>query len=57
MDENLSRGHCMVNLDPANEQMGYPCNIDVRDLITLEDAMEEYKLGPNGSMLYCTEFL
>lgn len=31
--------------------------IDVRDLIELEDAMEEYKLGPNGAMLYCADFL
>ena len=57
MEENLSRGHCLVNLDPANEEVGYPVDVDVRDLITLEDAMEEYKLGPNGAMLYCTEFL
>jgi len=57
MTENLERPHCLVNLDPANENVGYKCDIDIRDLITLEDAMTEFKLGPNGSMLYCTEFL
>jgi len=63
-DETVDRKHCMVNLDPANEDLVFedsengPANtIDVRDLITLEDAMEEFKLGPNGAMLYCIEFL
>lgn len=54
---DFDRPHCQVNLDPANENITYPCGIDLRDLITLEDAMEEFKLGPNGSMLYCAEFL
>ena len=63
-DTNMERVHCMVNLDPANDNLTFdengrgPANcIDVRDLITLEDAMEEFKLGPNGAMLYCIEFL
>ncbi len=34
--------------DPAAEQFKYPVSIDVRDLITLDDAMEELQLGPNG---------
>jgi len=57
MSEALQRDHVLVNLDPANEQVDYPCDIDVRELICLEDAMEEYGLGPNGAMLYCAEFL
>ena len=39
--------HC-VNLDPAAEAFGYPVSIDVRDLVALEDVMEEMGLGPNG---------
>lgn len=31
--------------------------IDVRDLITHEEVMSELHLGPNGSMIYCLEFL
>ena len=30
---------------------------DIRDLITLEDVMEELKVGPNGGLVYCMEFL
>ncbi len=33
------------------------CGIDIQELISLEEVMEEYKLGPNGSMIYCMEFL
>lgn len=28
--------------------VSYPCAVDIKDLITIEDAMEAYKLGPNG---------
>ena len=36
------------NSDPAAEDFAYPVAFDVRDLITVEDAMEELGLGPNG---------
>jgi hypothetical protein len=29
--------------------------IDIRDLITLEDVMEELDYGPNGGLIYCLE--
>jgi hypothetical protein len=38
----------MVNLDPAAEHFKYPVTIDVRELISLEDVMEETEFGPNG---------
>lgn len=31
--------------------------MDIKDLITLEDVMEELHLGPNGGLIYCFEFL
>ena len=57
MAENLNRNILVVNLDPAAEHIGYKVNIDIRDLITAEDVMEEYKLGPNGALVYCLEYL
>lgn len=53
----LSRPISVVNLDPANDHVQYPCAIDISSLITLEDVMTTYKLGPNGAMLYCMEYL
>lgn len=29
--------------------------IDIRELITLEDVMEELDYGPNGGLIYCLE--
>ncbi|EUB64616.1 GPN-loop GTPase [Echinococcus granulosus] len=47
----------VVNLDPANEELPYSCEVDLRDLITLDDVMEALQLGPNGGLLYCMEYL
>ncbi|CAO3660815.1 unnamed protein product [Rhizopus stolonifer] len=47
----------LVNLDPAAENFEYEPTIDIRDLITLEDVMEELDYGPNGGLIYCLEFL
>ena len=53
----LSRPIAVVNLDPANDNISYPCAIDISSLVTLEDVMNEHGLGPNGGMLYCMEYL
>lgn len=29
---------------------------DIRELISLEDVMEELGLGPNGGLIYCMEY-
>jgi GTPase SAR1 family protein len=49
----------VVNLDPAAEHFDYEPVIDCRELISLEDVMEdeELRLGPNGGLVYCMEFL
>ncbi|KAL0957911.1 hypothetical protein HGRIS_000092 [Hohenbuehelia grisea] len=53
----LNRPISIVNLDPANDNIPYPCAIDISSLITLGDVMETHGLGPNGGMLYCMEYL
>lgn len=37
-----------LRADPAAEHFKYDSSVDVRNLITLEDVMEELDLGPNG---------
>ena len=54
---SLGRKVIVVNLDPANENLPYKCEVDISELITQEDVMENLKLGPNGSLVYCMEFL
>lgn len=53
----LNRPIAIVNLDPANDLVPYECAIDISSLISLQDAMDEHGLGPNGGMLYCMEYL
>ena len=53
----IGREVVIVNIDPANENMPYKADIDVSELITLEDAMKDTKLGPNGGLMYCMEYL
>lgn len=49
----------VVNLDPAAEHFDYHPLVDIRDLIQLDDVMEDpdLKFGPNGGLVFCMEFL
>ncbi|PSK59437.1 hypothetical protein B9Z65_3761 [Elsinoe australis] len=53
----IDRKCSIVNLDPANDRTSYPCALDIRDLVPLEDVMEQEELGPNGGVLYALEEL
>lgn len=57
--ENLRRTVHVVNLDPAAEHFDYPVLADVRELIQVDDAMEDESLrfGPNGGLVFCMEYL
>lgn len=55
--QTIGRRAHIVNLDPAANATEYEFTIDIRDLISLEDVMEEMHLGPNGSLVYCFEYL
>lgn len=55
---NLNRRSAFyVNLDPAAETFEHQPDLDIKELISLKDAMEEVGLGPNGGLIYCFEFL
>lgn len=49
----------IVNLDPAAEAFDYKPAVDIRDLIHVDDAMEDEEMhyGPNGGLVFCMEFL
>lgn len=56
--KEIGRNVEIVNLDPANDtNMMYEAEIDIMQLIKLEEVMEQFKLGPNGALMYCMEFL
>lgn len=53
----IGRHSQIVNMDPANDSLPYPCSVDIRDFITLEEIMNEQQLGPNGGLMYAMESL
>lgn len=53
----IGRQCSVVNLDPANDHTNYPCAVDIRGLVTLEEIMGDDNLGPNGGVLYALEEL
>mmetsp|Transcript_80736 Transcript_80736/g.250602 ORF Transcript_80736/g.250602 Transcript_80736/m.250602 type:complete len:319 (-) Transcript_80736:52-1008(-) len=53
----LKRPRTLVNLDPANDDLPYECDIDVRELVNVEEVMTELNLGPNGALLYAMEYI
>lgn len=53
----IGRKCSVVNLDPANETTSYPCALDIRDLVSVDEVMIDEHLGPNGAMLYAVEEL
>ncbi|KAK5078887.1 hypothetical protein LTS08_003961 [Lithohypha guttulata] len=55
--QTVRRSCFYVNLDPAAESFAYTPDLDIRDLISLDDVMEEMSLGPNGGLIFCFEFL
>lgn len=55
--QEIDRPCDVVNLDFANDNLPYKPSIDVRDLISLQTAMADAELGPNGALVYCMEYL
>ena len=54
---SLGRKVAIVNLDPGNENMTYQPAVDVSELVTVEEVMDEMKLGPNGGLMYAMQFV
>lgn len=46
-----------INLDPASEHFEYKPSVDIRALISSDEAMEELRLGPNGALVFSLQFL
>ena len=55
--ETLGKNIKIINLDPAAEIIRYNCDLDIRELVTLDDVMDETELGPNGGLIMALEYL
>jgi GTPase SAR1 family protein len=48
----------IVNFDPANEfSFPYPCDVDIREIVSVDKIMSEEGLGPNGSYLFAASVI
>ncbi|XP_029475873.1 GPN-loop GTPase 3 isoform X1 [Rhinatrema bivittatum] len=56
--ETLNRLIQVVNLDPAAEHFEYSVMADIRELIEVDDVMEDdtLRFGPNGGLVFCMEY-
>jgi len=55
--KNNRRSCFYINLDPAATEFAYEPDLDIKELISLEEVMEEMGLGPNGGLIYCFEYV
>ncbi len=55
--ESMGRAAHLINLDPAADNFEYTHSKDIKELITVDEVMEELSLGPNGGLVYCLETL
>jgi hypothetical protein len=47
----------IINLDPSNDNLIYTPLLDITDIISTSDVIEELGLGPNGGLVYAMEYL
>ena len=47
----------IVNLDPGAFTLPYTPDIDIRDYVSVQGLMEEYKLGPNGALVMAADLI
>ncbi|KAJ9465624.1 GPN-loop GTPase 3 [Diplonema papillatum] len=55
--DQLGRTVHVINMDPACEQFSYRASGDVRELITVDEVVDEQLLGPNGGLIFAFEYL
>lgn len=53
----MHRSVHVINLDPAAEEFQYDADLDIKELISVDEVMEQLGYGPNGALVYCMEFL
>ena len=46
-----------INLDPGVSILPYEPDVDVRDFIDIYSIMENYNLGPNGSLILANDLI
>lgn len=53
---SIGRTVHLFNLDPAADKFEYEPSVDIRDLIGLQEVMEDLQFGPNGGLVCPSSF-
>lgn len=55
--ESIGRSAHLINLDPAAENFVHQPSKDIRDLVSVDEVMEELQYGPNGGLIFALEYM
>ena len=55
--ESIGRSAHLINFDPAADTFVHPPSKDIRDLVSVDEVMEELQYGPNGGLIYALEYM
>ncbi|CAD2090193.1 XPA binding protein 1, putative [Plasmodium vinckei lentum] len=55
--KQINRKLLIINLDPFIEDNIYKADINITELIDINKIFTELELGPNGTLIYCMEYL
>ena len=55
--ESIGRSAHLINFDPAAENFVHPPSKDIRELVSVDEVMEELQYGPNGGLIFALEYM
>ncbi|KAI4839412.1 GPN-loop GTPase [Plasmodium brasilianum] len=55
--KQINRKLLIINLDPFIENDVYQANVNISNLVDINKVFTELGLGPNGTLIYCMEYL
>ena len=55
--DSYGEATCLVNLDPAAANIPYDPYVDIREFVSYEGVLREYKLGPNGALILSCDLI
>lgn len=53
----IGRRCAVVNLDPGNDCVEYPCAVNVAKWLDIQNIMDNFDLGPNGATIFAMDAL
>ncbi|GAW80241.1 XPA binding protein 1 [Plasmodium gonderi] len=55
--KQINRRIALINLDPFVENDVYKADVNISELVDINKVFSDLRLGPNGTLIYCMEYL